>query len=140
MDQNDRQEGRLTIDKDAQINVVVNTLGSGEDTVNLGNVFHNAKMKNRVFAWVLVLCMVVGAIAPLLLYQINPPMLTASSVVTLKYDVAQERTVNGRKVITYSPAEDLTAPDGNGELDLNQITSAFVLQQAYARMVFSSFS
>ena len=67
----------------------------------------------------LVLCMVIGLVAPLLLYQINPPMLTASSVVTLKYDVAQEKTVNGRKVITYSPAEDLTAPDGSGELEAN---------------------
>lgn len=137
MDQNERQEGRLTIDKDAQINVVVNTPGDGEDTIDLRNVFHNAKIKSRVFAWVLVLCMVIGFIAPLLLYQINPPMLTASSVVTLKYDVARERTVNGRKLVTYSPAQDLTAPDGNGELDLNQITSAYVLQQALEGMELS---
>ena len=130
MDQNERQEGRLTIDKDAQINVVVNAPGDGETTIDLGNVFHNAKLKSRVFAWVLVLCMVVGLVAPLLLYQINSPMLTASSVVTLKYDVAREKTVNGRKTITYTPAEDLTAPDGNGDLDLNQISSAYVLQQA----------
>ncbi len=130
MDQNERQDGRLTIDKDAQINVVVNAPDSGEDTIDLGNVFHNAKLKSRIFAWVLVVCLVVGAIAPLLLYQINPPMLTATSVVTLKYDVAHTRTVNGRTVVTYSPAKDLTAPDGKGDLDLNQITSAYVLQQA----------
>ena len=130
MDQIDHQENRLSIDKDAQINVVVNTPGDGEGSIDLGNVFHNIKIKSRVFAWVLVLCMVIGLVAPLLLYQISPPMLTASSVVTLKYDVARERTVNGRKEITYSPAEDLTAPDGSGELDLNQITSAYVLQQA----------
>lgn len=130
MDQKDRQESRLSIDKDSQINVVVNTPGDGEDTIDLGNVFHNIKLKSRVFAWVLVLCMVVGFIAPLLLYQINPPLLTATSVVTLKYDVARERMVNGRKVISYSPANDLTAPDGSNELDLNQITSAYVLQQA----------
>ena len=130
MDQNERQEGQLAIDKDAQINVVVNTPRDEDATIDLGNVFHNAKLKSRIFAWVLVLCMMVGLAAPLLLYQINPPMLTATSVVTLKYDVSQEKTVNGRKIITYSPAEDLTAPDGNGELDLNQITSSFVLQQA----------
>ena len=69
MDQNERQESRLTIDKDAQINVVVNTPGDGEDTIDLGNVFHNVKLKSRVFAWVLILCMVIGLIAPLLLYQ-----------------------------------------------------------------------
>lgn len=130
MDQNERQEGRLTIDKDAQIKVVVNTQGDGEDTIDLGNVFHNIKLKSRIFAWVLVLCLVVGIIAPLLLYQINPPMLTATSVVTLKYDVSREQIINSRKIITYSPAQDLTAPDGNGELDLNQIASAYVLQQA----------
>ena len=130
MDQNEHQEGRLTIDKDAQINVVVNAPRDGDSTIDLGNVFHNAKLKSQVFAWVLVLCMVVGLVTPLLLYQIKPPMLTVSSVVTLKYDVARERTVNSRKVISYSPAQDLTAPDGNGELDLNQITSSYVLQQA----------
>ena len=123
MDQNERQEGRLTIDKDAQINVVVNASGDTEDTIDLGRMFHNLKLKSRVFAWTLVLCMVVGLATPLLLYQINPPMLTATSVVTLKYDVAQEQTVNSRKIITYSPVMDLTAPDGTGELDLNQITS-----------------
>ena len=130
MDQNERQEGQLIIDKDAQINVVVNAPGDGDDAIDLSNVFHNAKLKSRVFAWVLVLCMVVGVAAPLLLYKINPPMLTATSVVTLKYDVMREQTVNGRKIVTYSPAKDLTAPDGKGELDLNQITSAYVLQQA----------
>ncbi len=130
MDQNDRQENRLSINKDAQINVVVNSSGDGDATIDLKNVLHNAKVKSRIFAWVLVLCIVIGLTAPLLLYQLNPPMLTASSVVTLKYDVAQEKTVNGRKVVTYSPAQDLTVPDGNGELDLNQIASAYVLQQA----------
>ena len=130
MDQNERQEGRLTIDKDAQINVVVNTPGDGEGTIDLGRVFHNIKLKSRIFAWVLVVCLVIGLVAPLLLYQINPPMLTATSVVTLKYDVARERTINGRTEITYSPAQDLTAPDGDGDLDLSQITSAYVLQQA----------
>lgn len=130
MDQNERQESRLTIDKDAQISVVVNAPGDGENTIDLGNVFHNAKLKSRVFAWVLVLCMVLGIVAPLLLYKINPPMLTATSVVTLKYDVARDQIINGRKVITYSPAKDLTAPDGKSNLDLSQIASAYVLQQA----------
>ena len=130
MDQNERQEGPLTIDKNAQINVVVNTSDNEEDTIDLGRVFHNMKLKKRIFAWVLVLCLVIGLTAPLLLYQISPPMLTATSVVTLKYNVARTQTVNGRTVTRYSAAKDLTAPDGNGDLDLNQITSAYVLQQA----------
>ena len=78
MDQNERPEGRLTLDKDAQINVVVNQPDS-EDTIDLGRVFHNMKLKSRVFAWVLVLCLVVGVSAPLLMYQFSKPMLTVSS-------------------------------------------------------------
>ena len=144
MDQNERREdGKLTIDKDAQINVVVNTPDSGEDTIDLGRVFHNMKVKRRIFAWVLVLCLVVGIAAPLLMYQFNPPVLTVASVVTLRYEIPMARTtVNGREVlvplaeyegidpeIVYVPVSDLTAPDGK-ELDLSLITSAYVLQNA----------
>ena len=84
MDQNERQN-KVTIDKDAQINVVVNRSGEEETTIDLGRVFHNMKVKKRVFAWVLVLCLVIGVCAPLLLYQFNKPMLTVASAVTLKY-------------------------------------------------------
>ena len=58
LDQNERQsDNKLTIDRDAQISVVVNAPGDGEDSIDLG----------RVFAWVLVLCLAVGGFAPLLL-------------------------------------------------------------------------
>lgn len=134
MDQNEHQESRLTIDKDAQINVVVNASDGSEGAIDLINVFQNAKLKSRIFAWVLILCMVIGLVIPLLLDQINPPMLTATSVVTLKYDVSREQMINGRIIKTYSPAQDLTAPDGSSELDLSQITSAYVLQQALEGM------
>ena len=126
----ERQEGKsLTIDKDAQINVVVNRPDSDETTIDLGRVFHNMKLKKRVFAWVLVLCLVVGLCAPLLMYQLSKPMLTVSSVVTLRYNVRTARTVNGETVYSYRPVTDLTAPDGT-ELDLSMITSSYVLQNA----------
>ncbi len=113
MDRDDRQNDRvLSVDKDTQINVVVNNPNGDDDTIDLGRVFHNAKLKGRVYAWVLLLCMAAGICASLLMYQVTKAPLTVSSVVTLAYGV-----------------DDLKAPDGT-DLDLNQITSSFVLQEA----------
>ena len=118
MDTNERQkEQQLTIDKNAQINVVVNRPETDETEIDLVRVFHTMKLQRRIYAWVLVLCLVAGVCAPLLLYQFNKPMLTVSSAVTLKYDVDN------------MPVQDLTAPDGSA-LDLSQITSSYVLQNA----------
>ena len=58
-----------------------------------------------------------GICAPLLLYEFNKQPLTVSAVVTLKYQVGS------------SQVKDLTAPDGK-QLDLNQITSSYVLHSA----------
>lgn len=118
---NENRTDILPADPDRQINLVVNHSGENDDAIDLGNVFHNMKLKARIFAWVLVLCLVVGICAPLLLYQVSHSMLTVSSVVTLNYKVP---TKNGYKAVT-----DLTAPDGT-KLDLNQITSSYVLQNA----------
>lgn len=155
MDQNERQN-KVTIDKDAQINVVVNRSGEEETTIDLGRVFHNMKVKKRVFAWVLVLCLVLGICAPLLLYQFNKPMLTVASAVTLQYEIpmvqdgsrqvplAQYRaelkergeTEPDDLEITWMPVTDLTAPDGS-ELDLTRITSSYVLSKALNGMELS---
>lgn len=148
MDQKERQPEKLTIDKDAQINVVVNAPNDGDDSIDLGRVFHNMKLKRRVFAWVLVLCLVVGVCAPLLLYQFNKPMLTVASAVTLDYEVAMVRTAGGGLIpladytgeedpeIVWRPLTDLTAPDGSA-LDLSLITSSYVLQKALSGMELS---
>ena len=141
MDQKERlEDGKLSIDKDARINVVVNTPDSEEDSIDLGRVFHNMKVKRRVYAWVLVLCLVVGLCAPVVLYYMNKPMLIVASAVTLKYDVPMVELADGRLIplaeseeedpeIVYVPVTDLTAPDGS-PLDLNQITSSYVLSRA----------
>ena len=107
-----------TIDKDPQINLIVNQSDMDEMVViNVARVLHTMKVKRRVFAWVILLCFAVGFCTPLLLYTFTQKPFTVSSVVTLKYDVDS------------SPVEDLTAPDGT-PLDLNQITSSYVLQTA----------
>ena len=140
LENNERRDRTLTIDRDAQIQVMVNRTGEDEDTIDLGRVFHTMKLKWRVFAWVLVLCIVVGACAPLVLYQFSHAPLTVSSVVTLKYGIP-DPAVNvdalepGAEIPTV-PVEDLTAPDGT-DLDLNQITSSYVLQSALEGMTLS---
>ena len=127
-----------------QIQLVVNRQTPAETTIDLGNVLHNMILKKRIFAWVLVLCLVVGVSAPLLLYQIKKPMLKVSSVVTLRYEApvkVLEKKKDGSDdkewVIPedpeYAPVSDLSAPDGKN-LDLNQITSSYVLQTALNRL------
>ena len=99
------------LDKDTKIQLVMNNPDTEEDTIDLGRVFHNMKVKSRIFAWVLVLCLLAGLCAPLVMYQLNPPRLTLTSVVTLRY------------------ANTLKAPDGSA-LGLTTVTSSPVLQKA----------
>ena len=123
MENNENRTNKMPAGNDRQIQLVVNRTEE-EDTVDLGSVFRNMKLKKRVFAWVLVLCLVAGVCAPLLLYQFTKAPLTVSSVVTLRYEV------NGK------PVTNLTAPDGTA-LDVNQITSSYVLQTALDGMSLS---
>ena len=87
MENNDRPTGNLLPEKDTRIQLVVNNQGDGEGTIDLGRVLHNAKLGARVFSWVLILCILIGISAPLLLYQIQNPALTVTSVVSLRYEV-----------------------------------------------------
>lgn len=138
-----RKDNQLPVENARQINLVVNNNQDEEDTIDLGRVFHNIKTKKRLFTWVLVLCLVVGICAPLLLYQFSKPELTVSSVVTLRYEAPVARDAAairaGTKTLSeakFDQVTDLTAPDGT-ELDLNQITSAYVLQTALDGMTLS---
>lgn len=106
------------IDKDSRINLIVNRpRANSEIEIDILHVFYTIKKKRRIYACVILLCFAVGLCAPLLLYQFSKEPLTVSSVATLKYQVGS------------SPVKDLTAPDGT-QLDLNQITSSYVLQSA----------
>ncbi|MBR3429186.1 MAG: hypothetical protein IKG87_03710 [Clostridia bacterium] len=117
MENNERPESMLPADSNRQIQLVVNHPAEEEDTIDLGRVFHNMKVKSRIFAWVLVLCLLVGLCAPLLMYQFQKTPLTVTSVVTLRYDVPSGK------------AGFLVTPDG-APLDLGTVTSAPVLQKA----------
>lgn len=117
MENNERPESMLPADSNRQIQLVVNRPSDEETTIDLGRVFHNMKVKSRIFAWVLILCLLVGICAPLLMYQFQKTPLTVTSVVTLRYDVPA-----GKQGL-------LVTPDG-APLDLGTVTSAPVLQKA----------
>lgn len=145
MDNNENRTDILSTGPKQQINLVVNRPDTDETTIDLGNVFYNMKVRKRLFAWVLVLCLVVGICVPLLLYQFSKPELTVSSVVLLRYETPvkeQKRNSQGDMewVVPenpeYEPVSDLSAPDGT-DLDLNQITSSYVLQTALNGMILS---
>lgn len=121
-----------------QIQLVVNRPESGETTIDLGRVFHNMKVKSRIFAWVLVLCLVVGISVPLLLYQFQKTPLTVTSVVTLRYNLpnpeyeaAKKRgdTAAMQTLEPELPVSELVDPKGDA-LDLTVVTSSPVLQKA----------
>ena len=136
MDTNERREDMIPLaEQGRQINLVV-TPPAANDVVeiDLRRVFHNMKTRLRVYAWVMVLLLVAGVCAPLLMYQFSRKPLTVSSVVTLKYDVVRKNPEG--KIIYSKPVEDLTSPDGY-ELDLNQVTSSYVLQSALDGMALS---
>jgi len=121
-----RYENPLSLEKDSRINVVVNR-SVEDDAIDLMRVFHNMKVKGRIYAWVVILCMVIGVCAPLLLYQLQDNDLRVASVVTLDYDVLD--TTNPLLTPTPMPVEDLTAPDGT-PLDVSMLTSSYVLSEA----------
>ena len=125
LDQKDVKAEPFAADKDTRINVTVNR---GEDAANnvieLNRVFHNMGLSRRIYAWLLVLCMLVGLCVPLLLAQFTQPPVTVSAVATLKYRVPV-LAEDGRSII-YSDVTDMTAPDG-GEIDLNMLKSSYVL-------------
>ena len=134
LEKNERED--LLPGKNTQIQLVVDHSGEEEDTIDLGRVLHNARIKARIFAWVMILCMLVGVCVPLVLYQIRKPELTVSSVVTLRYSLPNPEYEEAQKAGDLAalrelepelPVADLTAPDGE-ELDLSVVTSAPVLR------------
>ena len=145
LENNERPNGGLLPEKDTRIQLVVNNQDAEEDTINLGRVLHNAKVQARVFAWVLVFCILVGISAPLLLYQFNKPMMTVSSVVTLRYEVpnpayeaAEKRndTQAMKELDKTIAVSELITPEGE-DLDLSVVTSSPVLQQALSGLMLS---
>ena len=82
-----------------------------DNSIDPARVVRNFWDKRKVFAWVLVLCIVIGICAPLAVYPFTKEPQKVSAVATVEY------------------AKGLEAPDGSA-LDLTRIASAAVLQEA----------
>ena len=60
MENNNHPTGSLLPEKDTRIQLVVNNQGDDEETIDLGRVFHNMKLRARFFSLVLVFCILFG--------------------------------------------------------------------------------
>ncbi len=140
MESNDNKQG-ITLDQGSQIQLMVNS-SSEEDELDLGQVVRNFKKRTPVFIWLVLLGLLLGMGGGLLKYQLDKKPTEVSSVVTLDYLApVKEYDEEGNLIETENPeyeqVKDLTDPLGN-ELDLNQITSSYVLQNALNGMELSA--
>lgn len=126
-----------TADRDSTINLLINQSGENALAIDLVQVFYNMKDKTGVYIWVTLLCVFLGVCLSLVQYQVTKAPETMYSAVTLTYEIDNEDEEDPeapQRIIV----PDLTAPDGEGELDLNQITSSTVLQEALEGMDLST--
>ena len=146
MENNDRPTGTLLSGKDTRIQLVVNRPENASSAVDLGRIFRNMKAKTRIFAWVLVLCLVVGIAAPLLMYQLEKKTQSVASVVTLRYNVPAQVEADGEETsAAASPGEPvrmvpvtlLQTPTGE-DLDLSMVTASSVLKEAVGNLTLSA--
>ena len=140
------EKNNLLPEKDTKIQLVVNNPDTEEDTIDLGRVFHNMRVKSRVFIWVLVLCLVVGISTALLLYQFQMKPLTVTSVVTLRYDAPNPEYIRYEQMGNTTALKDLdkmapvsllVTPEGE-DLDLGMISASSVLQEAVNGLALSA--
>ena len=127
------------------IKVLVNRTASEEVPINLGLIGHNMKLRARVYAWVLVLCMAAGICASMLYYQMTRRPQTLTSVVTLRYTGPNSEYIAAKKkgdadalkrLSPTGPVSQLITPDG-GPLDLSMLTSSTVLRGALSGLTLS---
>ena len=106
---------KLHVSTDPAVNVIVkhDLLDETESDIDLLHVFVNMGYKKRIYAWVIILCLLVGLATPLLMAELAEKSESVSAVLTLN----------------YAGANRLLAPDRT-PLNLSYITSSYVLRQA----------
>ena len=131
LDNEHPNSGPLVIDRDAKISLTVNNpMNSDELEIDLFQVFSHMGKSAGFFLWLMILFIVIGLCIPSVHYLLSRPPMTVSSAVTLNYQVPD-------KLGNPVNVSDLTAPDGK-PLDLNQITSSYVLQNALCSLELSA--
>ena len=132
LDNEHPNSGPLVIDRDAKISLTVSNPPDPADMeIDLFQVFANMGKSAFFYLWLIILFVAIGLFIPAASYFMTKPPLTVSSAVTLNYMVQDARNQEQPKPVT-----DLTAPDGK-PLDLNQLTSSYVLQNALSGLELS---
>ncbi|MCR5727735.1 MAG: hypothetical protein K6G24_09750, partial [Lachnospiraceae bacterium] len=102
------------IGKNQKVEVVVKRDASARaGELDLVRVFSNMGKKRRIYAWIIVACMLIGLAAPLLMAELKDKTENVSVVINLLYPSAQNKLT----------------PDGK-PLDVNYIKSSYILQNA----------
>lgn len=118
----------LRQDDNSQVQVVIKREDNEyQDELDLLHIFVNMKQKRRIYAWVIILCLVVGLTAPMLWVELKDKSDTVSAVVTFDYP-------GGDKFLAPGEEAKLDEDEGNldelDQIDLNYITSSYILQNA----------
>ena len=102
------------IEKNKKVEVVVKRDVAAEGTeLDLVRVFSNMGKKKRVYAWLIIICMLVGFCVPLFRAEMAETTESVSAVISF----------------IYPGAKDGLAPDRT-KLDVNYIASSYILQNA----------
>lgn len=102
------------IEKNKKVEVVVKRDAAAEGTeLDLVRVFSNMGKKKKVYAWLIIFCMLVGLAVPLLRAELAETTESVSAVISFIYPGAKEGLTPDRK-----------------PLDINYITSSYILQNA----------
>ena len=105
------------VEDNRKVEVVVKRDSADTATeLDLVQVFVNMKKKRRIYAWVIIFCMLVGFAAPLLMAQLAETKEDVSAMITFLYPEA---------------LEDM-APDET-PLNVNYITSSYILKNAIGK-------
>lgn len=109
---------KLPITAEPAVNVIVKHDRPDDAAVEIDllHIFVNMWQKKRIYAWVIILCLLVGLATPLLMAELAEKSESVSAVLTLNYAGANRQL----------------APDKT-PLNLSYITSSYVLQQALAQ-------
>nr|MCR4991437.1 hypothetical protein [Lachnospiraceae bacterium] len=105
------------IEENRKVEVVVKRDAAAEGTeLDLVRVFQNMGKKKKIYAWLLIFCMLIGLATPLLMTELAETGENVSAVISF----------------LYPKAKDGLAPD-NTKLDITYITSSYILQNAMDR-------
>ena len=105
------------------VEVIVKNEHANEETeIDLVRVFENMGKKRRIYAWVMIVCMLIGIAAPLLVAELSEKTESVSAVISFLYPDATAQK----------------APDGS-KLDMNVLTSSYILQKALSTTKLSEY-